>query len=112
MTKTAGKSAKICSPTVATAEYNKQLDQFVASYSSVKKIPNLTKLATTDMPKGRGCKGSKGPVKRKPPVPIDERIKNLTHRHQNVQFRLQYLPFINLHLNKHRQTHRHTDQVQ
>ena len=69
------KSAKLCSHTVATAEYNKQLDQFIASYSSIKKTPNLTKLATTDMPKGRGRKGSKGPVKRKPSVGIEKRIE-------------------------------------
>ena len=43
------KSAKICSYTVTTAEYSGQL---VASYKSAKKMPNLTKLATTDMPKG------------------------------------------------------------
>ena len=69
------KSAKLCSHTVAAAEYNKQLDQFIGSYNSVKKTPNLTKLATTDMPKGRGRKGSKGPVKRKPSVPIEKRIE-------------------------------------
>ena len=69
------KSAKICSHTVATAEYNKQLDQFVASHNSVKKMPNLTKFATTNMPKGRGRKGSKGPVKRKRPIPGEKRIE-------------------------------------
>ena len=47
------KSAKLCSHTVAAAEYNRQLDQFVASYGKVKKTPNLTKLAMAEMPKGR-----------------------------------------------------------
>ena len=48
------KSAKICSHIVATAEYNKELDQFVASYSSVKIKPNITKLATTARMRSEG----------------------------------------------------------
>ena len=69
------KSAKLCSHTVAAAEYNHQLDQFISSYGNIKKVPNITKLATTSMPKGRGRKGSKAPSKRRPPVPIETRIE-------------------------------------
>ena len=42
------------------------------SYQSVKKRPNLV---TTDMPKGRGRKGSKVPTKRKQSTPIEKRIE-------------------------------------
>ena len=69
------KSAKLCSHTVAAAAHNKELDQFIASYQGGKKLPNLTKLATTDMPKGRGRKGSKVPTKRKQSTPIEKRIE-------------------------------------
>lgn len=69
------KSAKLCSHTVAVAEYNKKLDQFIQSYKGIKKNPNLTKLVTTDMPKGRGRKGSKGPLKRKSSLPIENRLE-------------------------------------
>ena len=69
------KSAKLCSHVVAAAQHNRDLDSFIASYHSLKTTPNLTSLATSTMPKGRGRKGSKGPVKRKPAVPIKERIE-------------------------------------
>lgn len=57
------------------AEYNKQLDQFIASYSNVKKTPNLITLATTGIPKERGQKGNKGPIKRIPSVAIGNRFE-------------------------------------
>ena len=41
----------------------------------MKRAPNLTKLATTGMPKGRGCKGTKAPSKRKPTVPVQSRFE-------------------------------------
>ena len=69
------KSAKLCSHTVAAAEYNRQLDQFVASYGKVKKTPNLTKLAMAEMPKGRGRKGTRARAKRKPSVPVQSRVE-------------------------------------
>lgn len=69
------KSAKLCSHTVAAAEYNQQLDDFIASYSGMKQTPNLTKLATAGMPRGRGRKGSKAPAKRKSSVPVTYRVE-------------------------------------
>ena len=69
----------MCSHTVAAAEYNKSLDQFISSYGSVKKVPNITKLATTGMPKGRGWKGTKAPAKRRPPIPVETRIELHPH---------------------------------
>lgn len=40
-----------------------------------KKAPNLTKLATATMPKGRGCKGGKAPPKRKKSETIEHRCE-------------------------------------
>jgi len=39
------------------------------------KIPNLTKLVTAEMPKGRGRKGTKAPAKRRPPIPVENRLE-------------------------------------
>ena len=69
------KSAKLCSHTLATAVANDNLDSFIASYARVKRVPNLTELATTAMPKGRGRKGAKAPTKRKPNAPIQSRFE-------------------------------------
>lgn len=69
------KSAKLCSHIVAAAEDNKQLETFIASYGSTKKTPNLTKLATAGMPKGRGSKGGKAPAKRRPSVPVETQME-------------------------------------
>ena len=38
-------------------------------------MPNVTKLATSGMPKGRGRKGGKTPTSRRPTVPIQQRIE-------------------------------------
>ncbi len=51
-------SIKICSHSVATAEV---IQNFVQSWKPAR--PNLTKLVTGDMPKGRGKKGTKTPKK-------------------------------------------------
>ena len=56
------KSAKLCSYTLA----NGSLNSFISSFARVKRAPNLTNLATTGMPKGRGCKGIMAPSKRRP----------------------------------------------
>lgn len=64
------KSAKVCSHTLATAVVNDRLNSLVSSFDKVKRAPNLTKLVTTTMPKGRGCKGSKAPTKHRPSVPV------------------------------------------
>lgn len=69
------KSAKLCSHIVAAAHYNGELDSFIDSYRTTKTTPNLTKLATSTMPKGRGRKGSRAPTKRKQTIPIQDRIE-------------------------------------
>ena len=56
------KSASLCSHVVAAALHNEQLTQLVLSDKKVKCTPNLTKLATSEMPKGRGRKGGKAPA--------------------------------------------------
>ena len=66
------KSAKI--HTVAAADHNNLLNGFIASYRKVKASPNLTKLATAGMPKGRAHKGNKPPAKKRPPISIETRI--------------------------------------
>ena len=63
--------------TVAAAQYNGKLDSFIASYSTTKSTPNLTKLAIASMPKGRGRKGSKTP-KRRLVTPIEHRAELTT----------------------------------
>lgn len=68
-------SAAVCSHVVAAAIHIKQFDNFIASYSNVKRMPNLTKLAKCEMPKGRGRKGGKAPAKRKTSVAVEQRIR-------------------------------------
>ena len=60
----------ICSHSVATAEKEGDLEPFVEWYKKSKKVPNLTKLITAKMPKGRGRKGGAAPPKKKPKVTI------------------------------------------
>ena len=67
--------SKLCSHVVAAAQHNKELDSFVASYQTLKTVPNITKLATSTMPRGRGHKGSKAPTKRKAAIPVQDRIE-------------------------------------
>ena len=69
------KSAKLCSHVVAAAHHNKELDSFVASYQTLKAVPNITKLTTSTMPRGRGRKGSKATTKQKAAVPVQDRIE-------------------------------------
>ena len=68
------KSLGICSHTVAVAETNGMLHDFITWFRKSKNVtPNLTKLLTSDMPQGRGRKGGKCPRKRKnTPVEISE----------------------------------------
>ena len=68
------RSLGICAHSVAAAEDNKELQLFVQWYLKAKKVPNLTKLATTEIPAGRGRKGSKAPPKKKPKVQPDSRV--------------------------------------
>ena len=67
------KSASLCSHVVAAALHNEQLTQLVLPDKKVKRTPNLTKLATSEMPKGRGRKGGKAPAIRKASVPVETR---------------------------------------
>ena len=68
------KAMGICSHTVAVAEVNKKLQQFL-SIKKKKKGVNFTKLLTTSMPKGHGRKGGVAPRARKPSQPIITRIE-------------------------------------
>ena len=65
------KSLKVCSHTVAAAEDNHDLDAFIHWLKKAKKVPNMTELVTTSMPKGRGRKGCAPPRKRAKKVPVD-----------------------------------------
>ena len=65
-------SASLCSHVVAAAKFRRKFKDFVASYK-VSRKPNLTKLVTCDMPKGRGKKGGRAPPKRKVPPTIENR---------------------------------------
>ena len=59
------RSLRLCSHTVATAENEGQLQRFVQWYKKSRSNPNITKLVTTTMPKGRGRKGCIAPPKKK-----------------------------------------------
>ena len=63
-------SLRICSHTVAVAELNSDLPQFVSWLIKAKKRPSLTKLVVTNMPDGRGKKGGKHVLKKKKAGPI------------------------------------------
>ena len=68
------RSLGICSHVVAVAEVNGKLKQFIELYRKAKKMPSLTKLATSDMPKGRGRKGGRVPRKKQTKTPIATRV--------------------------------------
>lgn len=59
------KSIGFCSHTVAVAEANGKLPQLVAYLQKKKRVPNLTNLVTSNMPRGRGRKGGATPRTRK-----------------------------------------------
>ena len=58
------KSVSLCSHTVAVAEVNGMLSAYIDYFKKLKKIPNLSALAKTGMPTGRGRKGAEPPRKR------------------------------------------------
>ena len=58
-------SGNICAHTVAVAQLNNSLRKFLDWYASSAVQPNLTTLAMTGMPPGRGRKGNKAPRSRK-----------------------------------------------
>ena len=64
------KSLGVCAHSVAVAQTNGKLEQFV-SIVKKKKVPNVTALATTTMPRGRGRKGGAPPRKRQLPQSTD-----------------------------------------
>ena len=66
------KSLGICAHSVAVAEINGKLLQFISLCK--KKKPNLTSLLTTDLPKCLGRKGATPPHKRKSKEPVVTRI--------------------------------------
>ncbi len=53
------------SHSVAVAEVNGKLLQFVAFLKKAGKVPSVTNLVTCNMPRGRGCKGGATPSRRK-----------------------------------------------
>jgi hypothetical protein len=59
------KSLCLCSHTVAVAEANGKLAEFIAFVRKKKRVPNVTKLVTSSMPRGRGRKGGVTPRTRK-----------------------------------------------
>lgn len=59
---------------VAAAEDNHEPLLFVSWFTKAKKVPNIAKLATTEMPAGRGCKRSKAPPKKWSTVQPESRI--------------------------------------
>ena len=69
-----GQSLGICSHSVAAAEKASDLESFVGWFKRLKKHPNLTKLVTAQMPKGRGRKGGVAPPKKKHKVASVERV--------------------------------------
>ena len=56
---------------MAAAEDNGELHLFVDWLKKVKKSPNLTQLALTTMPKGRGRKGCNPPPRKKKKVTVE-----------------------------------------
>ena len=68
------KSLCMCAHSVAVAEKEGDLERFIEWFKQAKKAPNLTKLVTTKMPKGRGHKGGVAPSKKKRKVTSAERI--------------------------------------
>lgn len=67
-------SLSICAHAVAAAEDNGDLITYVSWFKKAKKSLNITKLATTNMPAGRGRKGSLPPAKKKKKVAIKSRL--------------------------------------
>ena len=68
------KSMAFCSHTVAVAERNGQLPEFLQFLQKKKKTPNVTSLITANMPRGCGRKGGQPPRTRKPQNPPETRV--------------------------------------
>ena len=68
------KSIGFCSHTVAVADANTKLAQFLTFLRNKKKAPNLTNLLTSGIPRGRGWKGGVTPRTRKQLKPPGTRL--------------------------------------
>ena len=69
-------SSKLCSHVVAVAEQAHRLSGLVSALQKEKnKGPNVSKLALTTMPRGRGRKGSRAPPKKRAAVDIQQRYE-------------------------------------
>ena len=74
------KSANICSHTLAVAECNGELKQFVEWYTSSGVSPNITVLGMEGLPKGRaGQKGGRPKKTRSRSVTKPEQLMTITH---------------------------------
>ena len=60
------KSLGLCSHTVAVAQVNGKLEQYISLVKKTKRIPNVIALVTSTMPKGQGKKGGVPSRSRKP----------------------------------------------
>ena len=69
------KALGICSHSVVVAELNNSLPSFVVAFQKKKKLPNLTALVLSSVPKGRGRKGAKPPRKWSNQQPTEERVQ-------------------------------------
>ena len=67
--------SELCSHIVAVAESTGMLSDLVSTVRKQKRNPNITKLVTTMMPKGREREGGKAPIKRKPATDIEHCYK-------------------------------------
>lgn len=72
------KSLGICSHSVAVAELNRQLQEFITVFTKSKRKAN-SQVAIHGMPAGRGKEGSQAPRKRKQLQPILSRISSTTN---------------------------------
>ena len=79
------KSLGMCSHSVAVAELNKQLKEFIAAFTKSKRKANFSQLAMHGMPSGRGKKGSQAPRKRKQSQPIVERVDRISSAMNSTQ---------------------------
>ena len=66
----------MCSHSVAVAELNKQLKEFIATFTKSKRKANFSQLAMHGMPSGHENKGSQDPRKRRQSQPTVERLSS------------------------------------
>ena len=84
-------SYKLCGHTIAVAEKEGFLMGFIKKYAKSSREPNLTSLATHDMPKGRGKKATKATQRRKGSANRAVRAQI----HINRSFNLSYIHKLN-----------------